>query len=224
MGGVRRQMKIIPAILAETWDDFLVRMRQAEVFTDYVQIDLMDGKFVPAASFPPEMLSRVVTRLRFEIHLMVDDPIGYLAQIRNPALEKVIFHIEAATDPLDAISHIAERGLKAALAFRPETEFSDMTGIAEQAGDLLFLTVDPGRYGSPFRPEVLKKIQDARKTFPDKTISVDGGVSLDNLERLWHAGADCGVVGGRIFLKGEPCANYRLFVEAAERLKAGTPP
>ena len=211
-------MEIVPSLLAEEWSDFLVRLRQAELFAPFVQVDLMDGQFVPTTSFPPEKLRDLVTGLGFEAHLMVMDPVGYLKKMRNPALKRVIFQIESATDPLDAVHHIEERGAEAAIAFRPETSFVEVAEILGEVRHLLFLTVDPGRYGSPFRPEVLTKVREARRTFPDKVISVDGGVSLENLRALHEAGADYAVVGSRIFLHGDPAENYRLFVEAAEKI------
>jgi ribulose-phosphate 3-epimerase len=218
---VRRPISIIPAVLGETWEEFAARMRQAEVFADYVQIDMMDGVFVPTLSFPPEMLDRLQTRLSFEAHMMVDDPLDWLGRMRNPGLKKVIFHIESAADPLDAIAHITEAGMEAAVAFRPETSLAEYAEIASQAGSLLFLAVDPGRYGSPFHPEVLEKVHEARRIFPDKGISVDGGVSPENLGEIWRAGADAAAVGSRIFLKGDPAANYRLFTETARKTAAG---
>ena len=68
-------MKVVPAILAEKFDDFVKRLRQAESFTDYVQVDLMDGVFVGTRSFPPEKITAVQTSLSFEVHLMVADPV-----------------------------------------------------------------------------------------------------------------------------------------------------
>lgn len=218
MSAQRRPIRIVPAVLAETWEDFAVRIRQAEVFADYVQVDMMDGAFVPSRSFAPEMLARLETRLSFEAHLMVADPIDWLGRMHNPGLKKVIFHIESAADPLDAIAHITQGGMEAGIAFRPETQLEDYAEIAAEAGSLLFLTVDPGRYGSPFHPEVFDKVRAARRMFPAKEISVDGGVSPENLADIWRAGADAAAVGSRIFLKGDPAANYMLFTEAARRI------
>ena len=50
-------MKIVPAVLAENLEDFLLKLRQAESFTNYVQIDLMDGIFVPSESFSAEKMN-----------------------------------------------------------------------------------------------------------------------------------------------------------------------
>ncbi len=67
-------MKIVPSILADNTDDFLIRLRQAESFSDYVQIDLMDGIFVSFRSFPEEAINDIITSVSFELHLMVKNP------------------------------------------------------------------------------------------------------------------------------------------------------
>jgi len=84
---------------------------------------------------------------------------------------------------------------------------------------LLFLTVDPGYYGGTFQAHVLKKIEEARKISPDKVISVDGGVSLDNLSLFKDIGVDAVCVGSRIFLGGIPEENYMKFINRMKELE-----
>lgn len=212
----RKGLRIVPALLGETWEGFLPLFRQAEAFADHVQIDLMDGHFVPTASFPGGRLSALDTRMGFEIHLMVDDPIPWFSAVRSPSLKRVVFHVESAVDIAGVIGRIRERGLDPVVAFRPETPFCGFEEVVDLVPATLFLTVDPGRYGSPFRPEVLKKVSEARRAFPDKEIAIDGGASLDNLAEIRQAGADTAVVGSRIFTRGDPAENFRLFVEKAQ--------
>jgi ribulose-phosphate 3-epimerase len=212
-------MKIVPAVLAENADDFLLRLKQAESFVDYVQIDMMDGAFVPTNSFPPETINNVITSLSFEIHLMVKHPSAYIAPLHNPGLKKVLFHFESDVKHLDFIRQMRERGIEAGLAVKPETEIEKFRSIAEHVGTILFLTVDPGSYGSPFRPEVLNKIRQARKIFKDKMLSADGGVSPDNLQLFLDAGVDYVCVGSRIFLHGSPAENYRHFISKLNQLE-----
>ena len=212
-------MKVVPAILAEKFDDFVKRLRQAESFTDYVQVDLMDGVFVETRSFPPEKITAVQTSLSFEVHLMAEDPLGFLNGMEHPGLKKVIFHCETGVNHLDLVSTIRERGLSAGVAIKPETELAQCRGIAEHVDTLLFLTVDPCCYGSPFKPEVLRKIIEARKLFPAKIISADGGVSLDNLRDFFDAGVDYACVGSRIFLQKDPGESYRLFAHKMKELE-----
>ncbi len=213
-------MKIVPALLAEEFEEFVRRLRQAEAFAGYVQIDIMDGVFVPTRSFPPERLNAVKTASSFELHLMVNDPLAVSEQIHNPGLKKIIFHIESGAEPMRLMGRIRERGLSAGLAIKPQTATDKFREAAEYADTLLFLTVEPGNYGSPFKPEVLKKIAGARKAFQDKEIGVDGGVSLDNLKDFFDMGVDYVCIGSRIFLHGGPEENYRLFRDKLKEFQA----
>jgi ribulose-phosphate 3-epimerase len=212
-------MKIVPSLLAETFEDFLVRLRQAESLTDYVQVDMMDGVFVGSKSFPPERMKDVGTTLSFEAHLMVDNPMDYMKRLDNRSLTKVIFHFESKGDHADVIAEIRRRGLDAGMAIRPETDIREFGKLGHLVDTLLFLTVDPGRYGSPFRPEVRKKVAETRRIFPHKVIGVDGGISPDNLQMFYTIGVDYVCVGSRIFLHGRPKDNYRLFLERLSEIE-----
>jgi ribulose-phosphate 3-epimerase len=212
-------MKIVPSVLAEKFDDFVKRVRQAESFTDYVQVDLMDGVFVETKSFPPQKITSVQTPLSFEVHLMAEDPLAFLNGMEHPGLKKVIFHCEIGADHLALARTIRERGLSPGVAIKPGTDLAQCRGVAEHVDTLLFLTVDPCCYGSTFKPEVLQKIAGARKLFPAKVISVDGGVSLDNLKDLFDAGVDYACVGSRIFLQNDPRESYRLFARRVQELE-----
>jgi ribulose-phosphate 3-epimerase len=212
-------VKIVPAILAENYDDFLLRLKQAESFADYVQIDFMDGFFVPFNSFPADKINSISTPLSFEIHLMVKHPSAFMSRINNPRLKKVIFHFESEVKHLDFINRIKENGIGAGMAINPETKISEFRDIARHVDTLLFLMVDPGQYGNPFKPEVLKKVAEAQQIFSDKIISVDGGISIDNLSLFFELGVDYVCVGSRIFLDGNPEENYKLFKKRLAELE-----
>jgi ribulose-phosphate 3-epimerase len=212
-------VKIIPAILAENCDDFMIMLQKAESFTDYVQIDMMDGTFVPSISFSPEKLNHIRTSLSFEVHLMVKHPSAYMSKINSPSIKKVIFHFESNVKHGDFIDQMRKRGLAVGMAIKPETELKSFERIAERIDSLLFLTVSPGAYGSAFRPEVMDKIRKARNMFHDKELSADGGVSLENLKLFIQAGVDSVCVGSRIFLQGNPAKNYEKFVKQMKELE-----
>ena len=98
-----------------------------------------------------------------------------MSGIDTPDLKKVIFHFEADVKHDDFIDQMKKRGMSVGLAVKPETSLDAFAGIAGRVDSLLFLTVSPGAYGSPFRPEVMDKIRQARRMFDDKEISADGG-------------------------------------------------
>ena len=212
-------MKIVPAILAENFDDFVKRLKQAESFTDYVQVDIMDGTFVPSLSFSAERLSGVKTSLLFEIHLMVKHPFAYMSRIFNPHLKRVIFHFESNVKHIEFIGQMKKRGLDVGMAIKPETKIKEFRGIAGDVDSLLFLTVDPCCYGSPFKSEVMEKIREAGCLFKNKVLSADGAVSLENLKLFLEAGLDYVCVGSRIFLAENPKQNYEMFVRKMSELE-----
>jgi len=213
-------MKIVPSILADNTDDFLIRLKQAESFSDYVQIDLMDGIFVSSRSFPEEEINDIITPLSFELHLMVKNPSEFISRIDNPHLKKVLFHFESDVEHLNLINQIKQRGIAAGIAIKPETQIEEFRAVGEKVDTLLFLTVDPCCYGRPFKPEVLEKIEKARQIFKDKSIAADGGVSLDNLKLFLDAGVDYVCIGSRIFLSGNPEKNYEVFMKTLAQLES----
>ncbi|MCJ7482203.1 MAG: hypothetical protein MUO31_04485 [Thermodesulfovibrionales bacterium] len=212
-------MKIVPAILAERENDFFFLVKQAEAFTSYVQIDIMDGFFVPSHSFPVSALNRLKTGIDFEIHLMVKHPAAFMIQVAHPRLKKVIYHFESDVKHRDFINQLKKRGIASGLAIKPDTPLQAFSHIAGHVDTLLFMTVDPGYYGSPFKPAVLEKIQETRSRFNNTVIAADGGVSLSNLQLFLDAGVDYACVGSRIFHGDNPGENYSQFLRRLEEIE-----
>ena len=209
-------MKIVPAILTDNSKNLKRMLGQAETFTDFVQIDFMDGDFVPSKSIGPEDLAAIEMRIGWEAHLMVKDPIGYLPSLNKGGLKRVIFHWEAVTHPESIVSAIRDLELAVGLAINPETALSEFEDFVPRIDSVLFLSVHPGFYGSPFVEEVLEKIREFRSRFPSMLIGIDGGVALDNIQRLKALKMDYACVGSRIFRHDDPRKSYEEFAKAAE--------
>ena len=206
-------MDIFPTILTDKLDDLLKMVRQAEGFAKFIQIDVMDGIFVPSKSFSLEELGELHANLSCELHLMVKEPVDYIDSLNWDCLKRIIFHFEATSEPEKVISAIQAKGLQAGMAVNPETTFKEFDFLMPKVDSILFLSVDPGHYGSSYRPEVLEKIKEVRKAYPDKTLGIDGGVSLDNLEDIMDAQVNYASVGSRIFRHEDPSESYQLFLE-----------
>jgi len=207
-------MKIVPAILTDRKKDLKRMLAQAEIFADFVQIDFMDGSFVPSKSIAPEDLAEIKINIDWEAHLMFKDPIHYLSALNRDGLKRVIFHWEADPRPESVASGIRDLGLHVGLAINPETAISQFEEIVPQIDSVLFLSVHPGFYGSPFIGEVLEKIGEFRSHFPSTVIGIDGGISLDNIQRVKSAGVDYACVGSRIFRHDDPRKSYEEFQKA----------
>jgi ribulose-phosphate 3-epimerase len=206
-------MEIFPTILTDKLDDLLKMVRQAEGFAKFIQIDVMDGIFVPSKSFSLEELGELHANLSCELHLMVKEPINYIDKLNWDCLKRIIFHFEATSEPEKVISAIRDKGIEAGMAVSPETTFKEFEYLITKVDSILFLSVDPGHYGSSYQPEVLEKIKEVRKAYPAKTLGIDGGVSLDNLKDIMDSQVNYASVGSRIFLHEDPSESYQIFLE-----------
>lgn len=212
-------VRVVPAILTDNPGTLETLLRQSESFTDYVQIDIMDGKFVPSHSVTWKDMLSVPTKLRWEVHLMVEHPDNQLEYFRKEGAQKAIFHYEATPSPKDVISLARRLGLEVGLAINPETPVSAFLPLVEEVDSILFLSVVPGFYGSKFIPEVLDKIVEFRATAPNKETGIDGGIKENNIARVARTGVDVIFVGSAIFLQPDPGACYRLLLSLAQRAR-----
>lgn len=208
-------MKIVPAILTADPADLERKIRQAETFADLAQIDIMDGEFVFSRSITAADLARIKTSLHLEIHLMVREPQGYLEAFQRAGASKIVFHYEATAAPQLVISAARSLGLGVGLAINPETPLSQLSPFLEQVDSLLLLAVDPGFYGSPFHPEVLQKIPQAKGLAPELALGIDGGVKADNIRSIALTGVDYIYVGSAIFREIDPKRSYQKLVALA---------
>ena len=206
-------MKIIPAILTGKQEEFFELLSVCEKFTDYAQIDIMDGEFVPSQSITAEDLSIVTSpKLRSEAHLMVKDPLSWVDTFFRFGSERIIYHFEACNDHKKVISQIKAKGLSVGLAVNPPTQIEDFEYLIEFVDIILFLSVIPGFYGSAFIPSVLNKIEKFKKLFPYKSVGIDGGVKLGNVCSIAQSGVDHIYIGSALLKRPNPMKAYQEFM------------
>jgi ribulose-phosphate 3-epimerase len=213
-------VRIIPAILTDDPVALEKLARQAEDFTDYVQIDIMDGKFVPSNSVTCEQLAALKTKLAWEVHLMVLHPENCVADFRRAGAEKIVFQYEATPEPEKIIQQIRKLGAKVGLAVNPETSILAIARLVKKVDSVLFLAVHPGFYGARFLPEVLDKIAAFRKEYPEMEIGIDGGVKEDNIVKIAGSGVNFICIGSALFRDTHPAEAYRRMKALVE---AGKP-
>ncbi len=211
-----RKVRVVPAILTGDPVELEKLVRQAESFTDYVQLDVMDGRFVPSTSVSCAQAAALHTRLRWEAHLMVLQPEACLEEFRAAGAEKIVFHYEATPSPDFVIRAIKKLGLGAGLALNPATPVSAIAHLVKRLDSVLFLSVNPGFYSAKFIPEVLDKIQAFRRAHPGVETGIDGGVKEANITEIARAGVDVIYVGSAVFLQPDPAASYRRLQALAE--------
>ncbi len=211
-----RLTQVVPAILTNDPVALETMIRQAESFTNYVQLDIMDGQFVPSQSITWKHLANLPIKLGWEAHLMVLRPEEYLPRFHQAGARKVIFHYEATSSPQEVIARARKLGLGVGLAINPETTASTILPLADEVDSVLLMTVNPGFYGSKFVPEVMDKVAELRKARPDMEIGADGGARESNITQIARAGVDVIYVGSAIFLQPQPGESFRRLQALAQ--------
>jgi len=206
-------MEIVPALLTDKPDELKRMISQCAGFCGLVQVDIMDGKFVPSKSISADDLAKIETKLKLEIHLMVDEPSLYLGPFKAAGAKRIVFHYESKEDPAETISKIRALGLEAGIAINPGTPVSKVEKYFKDIDALLFLSVNPGFYGSKFIPEVCDKARAIRDRKDRPAIAMDGGLKSENILMIRDCGVDLACVGSGIFGKGDPARNYNALIE-----------
>jgi len=189
---------IIPAIIAKSQEELDQRINKVKAHVDLMQLDVMDGLFVPNHSLDFDFTLR--SGFRFEAHLMINDPEKWI----NESWEKVdtiLVHIESCKDP-GKIIQLLKGKRRIGFVLNPETPLERIKDYLHEIDQLLIMTVNPGFYGSQFLPETLEKVKEARKLRPDLDIEVDGGIDLSTIRKVSQAGANM-FVSGSYLMKSE---------------------
>jgi ribulose-phosphate 3-epimerase len=181
---------------------------------DSLHLDVMDGHFVPSISFglPVARAVRRATRLPVRTHLMVREPERFIEEFA-PHSDLITFHIEACPDPTRLITRVTDSGTAAGVSLNPDTPVERLRDIITAVSDVLVMSVFPGRGGQSFIPESLERIRTVRSMVRDAsaraTVSVDGGIRLDNCGPVVEAGADTLISGSAVFAGEDYAATIR---------------
>lgn len=201
--------RVVPAILTDDPKLVSEMFLQAETFTSYVQLDIMDGRFVPSTSVTFRDLAGLKTRLKWEVHLMVSQPEDVIPDYHRAGAFRAVFHYEATKTPLEAIRRARDLGMEAGLAVNPETPVSAVSSLLDKVDSVLLLSVQPGFYGSSFIPGVLVKIPQLKEIRPELEIGIDGGIKENNIVTVARTGVDVICVGSAVFLQPDPAASFK---------------
>jgi ribulose-phosphate 3-epimerase len=204
-----KMIRIVPAVLTKDPTELAKMLNYAASYTDFVQIDIMDGQFVPSLSITWRDILPVTPKPGWEVHLMIKSPETELANYQKAGAMKAVFHFEATDDPEKVIRTARQIGIKIGMAINPETTIATVLPLMDKVDSLLFLSVQPGFYGAKYIPEVLDKVRELRLLKPNLLLSIDGGMNENNLREAAAAGVNEICVGSGIFRQPDPAAAYR---------------
>lgn len=203
---------IAPSILSVDLGRLNEEITTIESDADWLQIDVMDGHFVPNLSFGAPVVKCIKTALPLDVHLMVTNPAERIREFLDLRVAHVTFHAEAVPDPDDQyalIKAIRESGATAGIALRPGTPLHEIEGIIFDVDLVLIMTVEPGFGGQAFMPAMLEKVRALRTGHPELMIQVDGGINEKTAAQCRNAGANNLVAGSFIFKAANRAAAIR---------------
>src|SRR5688500_3405603 len=192
--------------------------------SDAIHVDVMDNHFVPnlTLGLPVVESLREATDKILDIHLMIEQPDRWAPAYAEVGAESVTFHIEATAAPVRLARELRGLGARASMALKPATPIEPYEDLLPELDMVLIMTVEPGFGGQRFLDLCLPKIRRTRdlmdKHGVETWLQVDGGVSLDTIERCAEAGADVFVAGSAVYSADDPdrmIADLRAAAEAA---------
>lgn len=214
------EIRITPSILNADRTNLSYEISRISAVSDFIHLDVMDNVFVPNFTFDFDSASKIIRECPIPIdsHLMVADVDEIAIAYAEAGSASVTFHVEAAVDIRATTKGIRSAGARASIALKPATGIDDYTDYLDLVDMVLIMTVEPGFGGQSFMEAMLNKVSATKKAIGSRPIwlQVDGGISLETIERAADAGADTFVAGSAVFNSENPSLMVQALRSVAE--------
>jgi ribulose-phosphate 3-epimerase len=198
-------IKIAPSLLSADFAKLAEEIASVEKHADLLHLDVMDGHFVPNITMGPGIVKacRKASRLKFDCHLMIEEPQRFIDQFLDAGANMISIHQETEPHLQRALQMVRDGGAKAGIAINPATPAESLTTSIEFCDFVLVMTVNPGFGGQRFIEPVVPKIRHIAQMIRERglqvEIEVDGGIDVRTAPAVVSAGATILVAGSAIF-------------------------
>ncbi|MEK7514774.1 MAG: hypothetical protein AAB608_00115 [Patescibacteria group bacterium] len=198
-------MIIIPAILAQSPEEFQQLWGNVAGHTQRIHIDIADGTLVPTHTVRGvEEIACIPEGVAIDVHLMVSHVSDVLAAWLATRTDRIIMHAESTDISSALIARVVESGKRPWIAFNPDTDTATHEELVMHAQGVQFMTVHPGTYGAPFLPQVVERIAVFHKAHTHMPLMADGGVTPETVKTLSEAGCAEAACGSYIMHSEDP--------------------
>jgi len=218
---MKSNVRIHPSILNADHSNILSEIERVAKVSDFLHLDILDGKFAPNTSFSWEDAQMIISgsSIPVDAHLMVIDSDVQGPRYAEAGCSSVSVHVESTSDIKKTIKNIKSNGARASLALKPSSQIEEYIDHLDEVDMFLIMTVEPGFGGQSFKPDMMEKVSKTRQLIGNRPIwlQVDGGISKDTIEIARAAGADTFVAGSAVYKAEDPASMINVLRALAEQ-------
>ena len=218
---MKSSVRIHPSILNADYSKILSEIERVSKVSDYLHLDILDGKFAPNTSFSWQEAQSIIAEssLPVDAHLMVVDSDVQGPRYAEIGCSNVSVHVETTTDIKNTLKNIKSNGARASLALKPSSQIEQYIDHLDEVDMFLIMTVEPGFGGQSFMFDMMEKVTKTRQLIGNRPIwlQVDGGISESTIQVARAAGADTFVAGSAVYKAEDPAAMINTLRALAEQ-------
>lgn len=213
---MRAKHRVIPGDLTTEIGAFTTRLDFAREHAGAIHIDVADGEFVGSKTLPVKKWP-TLSLAYAEAHLMVNNPLPYLDDLKKAGVTRAIIHIESYFDPDELSAYAREIDILLGFAINPETDLDYIRPFLELSHHVQVMGINPGKTGQQMLPQTPLAVSYLRRVPNQRlVITVDGGVSRNNIAELNKVGANFFVASSAIYGQQDWPSAYQELLELAE--------
>jgi ribulose-phosphate 3-epimerase len=213
-----------PSILSADFTRLGEGVREAEeAGVKWIQIDVMDGRFVPNINFGPGVVAaiRPLVKLKLDVHLMIVEPEKYIKLFAQSGADRIIVHQEVCYHLHRVLESIRELGIQSGVTLNPGTPPCAIEEVLELADFVQVMGVNPGYAGQKFIWSQIDKIRAIKEMLDKKGLDVpiglDGGIDTETAPEVVRAGATVLIAGSSVYNgRGTVRDNIKALIDSVQ--------